>query len=1479
MPRGSKCKYFPPQKNNNNERTEFIDDSMICDEWVDVTDKYVLKNTPTTLPVANENPPPKSDTSCSEIGLFNSPRNKKRKLKMPLTFDEIVVKLNFNTLNSKFVKLLQFLESGNDEMFFPSLTKQYEDFFKMIVQDINILKSRSLDTYRDVCDKIIEVASFKNSGYLLTYNYDYRMEFKNTVLVIKKVYTKSPMNVEESSSSKSDQPSPLPEMEPVQPAKRFKDSISNGFKIHCLRTALAFVKNNVTVNVEFPELSSEQAEFMQLLLESVITFADCGNDIEVNELYRALWEAVKIHSTKYDFRINTVDSYGEKKKPQLKPKAQRKLTKIKNRSAFIYRLPRTFVYNAFETVIEFLADDKRLKMIVFPTNEDEVVFYRKCIEWTGPEHAGIFDGEYKPYYDKIVEYLTYIKCEVSKSSKQGYYKISGIREVTYTKKPKLLPNGKPVVKPPNLPKPDQIEFKVPTVYTSLRNKKKNKKLKKKNLVKVKTPKNKKSVVGVSENRISVKYSDTSSEISSSSRDASQERKVQPTKKAKKIKKALPKETEITPRAPICNSKMTRWQSETARKEQLKEALSVPVQSDKAMKMMLSMGWSGGALGARGNGITEPIMPALDIPKGYGFGAYKITPQSEISKKPEIPKTVTVWSTDTNEDRQTRSENDIIVEKTKELLLEKPCFDKLMKGLVGRPKTDPEIIDLDEYPDTDNTTNVGRNVTKTAPKVKMSKAERKAKNKKSKAKVPTQTRHSALLTQNPGSDVKFEPRKFRGEVLETVLELLITDTESKTLSYDIPITQKNKQYITHLLKHLKYRTNVLVAWNQQCLADEIVERYKELPDVIVESYFSDNRLEVELKKIKISTLDRDSNEIIFDKDVSEVSEYIRGTSFKCDTRKALDNLKFKVLILMKILELVKSNNEDIEIVFNKVLPKKRKNYIANLLDSFNLRQKLGDTEPEMKLSDEIRLNIRNVFLSHMFNHEFNGVTINKNFKRVIDVDNYTKKRTDKPTAKELAEMADYDITDSDYDVSGNDNDVTGNSYDVSGDGNDVSGNDNDNTDDESLDLSAEDEDNTKITGKVLPPRDETVSMYEYLYMYDPSTYSKQNKNTAIDIVIDKNDNQVIDMKNVDGQSKSMDVDEEEAENAEVDKEEIMLIDDFESEEIKFSEKFFGDKPVDVNEDCDKKTNNNIDDMIYEVLLNTETSDEKPIVNISKSQVTNNLDIENEDETMREADLDNQTQENHEKEEFIEVINDESSKEISEKSSRIDDEEIIKRIDDIIKQENETDCDISFDKDDLVLSEENCDNQPLNVSHSETGHMENGVDATDMKNTEVNHVYIVSTHYPTEIITKEKAKEIQEIISEQIMLSKELPLLKCHGVQNGALIYTCHNKISFDFLENSIKDIGDLKVLNTVNVDKMAVKLFCLFDFDSVYLFNMIELYNKEISTKQWVVEKREFRDGYTIFVIKMDKESIDFIHSSDLALFAGVDKVEFSLIWE
>ncbi|XP_063544574.1 uncharacterized protein LOC134752792 [Cydia strobilella] len=78
-------------------------------------------------------------------------------------------------------------------------------------------------------------------------------------------------------------------------------------------------------------------------------------------------------------------------------------------------------------------------------------------------------------------------------------------------------------------------------------------------------------------------------------------------------------------------KQERGRSMNRRTAKLLEDLSTPIESDIGMRMMKLMGWRGGALGARGDGIMEPVMPNIDQPKRSGLG--HVPPPKIVPRKP------------------------------------------------------------------------------------------------------------------------------------------------------------------------------------------------------------------------------------------------------------------------------------------------------------------------------------------------------------------------------------------------------------------------------------------------------------------------------------------------------------------------------------------------------------------------------------------------------------------------------------------------------------------------------------------------------------------------------------------------------------------------------------------------------------------------------------------------------------------------------
>lgn len=246
---------------------------------------------------------------------------------------------------------------------------------------------------------------------------------------------------------------------------------------------------------------------------------------------------------------------------------------------------------------------------------------------------------------------------------------------------------------------------------------------------------------------------------------------------------------------------------------------------------------------------------------------------------------------------------------------------------------------------------------------------------------------------------------------------------------------------------------------------------------------------------------------------------------------------------------------------------------------------------------------------------------------------------------------------------------------------------------------------------------------------------------------------------------------------------------------------------------------------------------------------------------------------------ETATDETNNDNSETVSSVVDNETVNNNSSIISTD-ETNLDVVFTREPIDggvqqngIGETDCDTPKLNLDLRE--------DICDNETSFVNQsgikiAHILHVNEPIQKIDVEKAKEIQIVISENIMKGEQLPLLKCQGYQNDSLIYSCQNQESFEWLNRIIQSIGDLKIFTKIHT-KMLLKLRSLYDITSEHLFIMLEKYNKGLSSVSWEVESKSIEDGVIVFVVKMDEASIDFICESNMALYAGVDKVDFSLV--
>ena len=102
---------------------------------------------------------------------------------------------------------------------------------------------------------------------------------------------------------------------------------------------------------------------------------------------------------------------------------------------------------------------------------------------------------------------------------------------------------------------------------------------------------------------------------------------------------------------------------------------------------------------------------------------------------------------------------------------------------------------------------------------------------------------------------------------------------------------------------------------------------------------------------------------------DLVSYIWSKNGNENAPKKIETQKFKVLFLLNILNFVKSPSEEVEVTFNKVLNGYQKGYVENVVDEVNMRIKFGSSPAEIHLGNQIRENIKDAFLSVMFNHKF------------------------------------------------------------------------------------------------------------------------------------------------------------------------------------------------------------------------------------------------------------------------------------------------------------------------------------------------------------------------------------------------------------------------------------------------------------------------------------------------------------------------------
>lgn len=151
-----------------------------------------------------------------------------------------------------------------------------------------------------------------------------------------------------------------------------------------------------------------------------------------------------------------------------------------------------------------------------------------------------------------------------------------------------------------------------------------------------------------------------------------------------------------------------------------------------------------------------------------------------------------------------------------------------------------------------------------------------------------------------------------------------------------------------------------------------------------------------------------------------------------------------------------------------------------------------------------------------------------------------------------------------------------------------------------------------------------------------------------------------------------------------------------------------------------------------------------------------------------------------------------------------------------------------------------------------------------------------------VTIHLTKKLQTLISTAIDDASFLPLLQCHGIKNNYLVYSCHNEKTYLWLKEIIDVASDLKVkivdveFEDENCYKLKLKINSFIEENFNKLLSRIELYNAGLVTDKWKLINRQIFRDFIIMTLWVDKESYQYICDSTFSLFAGIDKIQFSV---
>ncbi|KAG6447239.1 hypothetical protein O3G_MSEX004865 [Manduca sexta] len=925
----------------------------------------------------------------------------------------------------------------------------------------------------------------------------------------------------------------------------------------------------------------------------------------------------------------------------------------------------------------------------------------------------------------------------------------------------------------------------------------------------------------------------------------------------------------------------------ARTDKLLKDMSVPIKSDKAIKMMYGMGWDGGALGVRGNGITEPIIPSLELMSGAGLGH-----TSSPKKEPRV-----------NHQHQSGA------------------------GFVHMPPP-KKVTKGNNYP---HQSGVARSQTPSEKKEPLRNVQQQS--GANLGQSPLRVIEASKKVEVVKAQHQNDRRHNRLEMLQYLLDTVTSDDNARELKYDRRITKKEKGYFKHLLRCANERNSIGVSDpNELRLWTSILKGMTDNPDLHLKTSISDDckRLLLEkddtpyFSKHKKRKLQRKasitnippltegnkkyiSNDFLRHLTENYVAVYVgRHISTKAET-----GVTFRVVILIHLLDTVNSDRIETLIEFEKILNDKEKDYVENTVMSVGTRKKRGGSMLEEDLLQEIRYNLEGYVLRKHFIDDRTFVVRKidrKNLEKTsLDVSYATCSTDDNDKNYLTSRCSDdsdaghddiFDNDDNDEPIDNNDRSVTNKGPELQQTKTQensstalnietkllhgaVSGGENK----EQIELIVLDEDDD--------PEDTNSQVYEIMDVQGYGVETTCHSFTHL-VVEDALKETKCDVSNTDNQDFEKDAEildlatgtlEHTVSHLQTDMPCVAKHTSFYS---KTSMAHIETTGTEIKSDvgsCEQITATHLEPNMHGKGDNTGIDVEAVKQNIEKIAL---MDAWKRDGNGKSSVFDVLKS-------YVEHFNKNPEMRILQNIERTEkntESNVLNR--DLKELRNESEHNVTIlagEKDgkcigkeetNVELSDDKC-KEDMETDIPETSDALKICALEDSKVNEVKYVkrvYLMPSEYPIVEVNTEFAKSVQFIISKEIDVSTELPLLKCHGVQNGVLIYSCHSENTLPWLERVCiaKNIKLVIPTNDVVRYKMSLKINSFIDYTSDKLFKMLRLYNEGLATENWVeLNVNKSSDSLT-FIVELDDKSLKYIKESNFLLFAGIDQVQFHPVW-